>query len=383
MKTTLDISGKAFSLRRYPIQKNDTLQAWDAADEYLIEQLEQAELPAGSHLLVLNDGFGAISCWAAEKGYHVTAASDSHLAQISADANLSKNNLNSVNFISSLEPLPNDADIIVMKLPKYTRFLVWQLQQISQYSRIGVQVIAGAKTKDIHTSTLKLFEKHIGTTHTSLAKKKARLIFCLKEKQLGSAPVETTSFDVTDYQMTLQNHANVFSSESLDIAAYLMLKHIPSNEDFKHIIDLGCGNGVLSVEAARRNPQAKVTAVDESHMAVASASANLLKHGITAGRFDCRVNDCLNGFEPNSADLVLCNPPFHQLNTVTDHIAWQMFCDARRVLGPNGRIVVIGNRHLGYHAKLKRLFGNAQVIASDRKFVIVEAYKQPDSKGMR
>ncbi|CZF77357.1 Ribosomal RNA large subunit methyltransferase G [Grimontia celer] len=383
MKTTLDIAGQTFTLHRHPIQKNETLQAWDAADEYLIEELENSVLPDNAHILIFNDGFGALSCWAIQKGYRVTMVSDSHLAQLSTDQNLKDNNLEGVDIISSLAPLPVDADIIVMKLPKYTRFLVWQLQQISHSARMNVQVLAGAKAKDIHTSTLKLFEKHLGSTHTSLAKKKARLIFCQKEKQLESAPAETTSFDVADYKMTLQNHANVFSSESLDIAAYLMLEHIPSDESIGHIIDLGCGNGVLSVEAARRNPQAKVTAVDESHMAVASASANLLNHGITAERVECRVNNCLDGFPSNSADMVLCNPPFHQLNTVTDHIAWQMFCDARQVLEPKGRIVVIGNRHLGYHAKLKRLFGNAQVIASNRKFVIVEAYKQPDSKGMR
>ncbi|AMG31226.1 methyltransferase domain-containing protein [Grimontia hollisae] len=378
MKTTLELGGKTFSLRRYPIQKNETLQAWDAADEYLIQQLEDSELPKGAHILILNDGFGALSCWAAAKGYRVTTTSDSHLSHLSLNANLKENNLSGVTFLSSTETLPTDADIVVMKLPKNNRFLVWQLQQIALYGAMSVQVIAGAKVKDIHTSTLKLFEKHLGATHTSLAKKKARLIFCSKEKQRDAAPTETTSFEVPDFGMTLHNHANVFSSESLDIAAYLMLKHIPVSTKIKHIIDLGCGNGVLSVEAARRNPQATITAVDESHMAVASTTTNLLSHGIEPARIHCKVNNCLDGFEKNSADLVLCNPPFHQMNTVTDHIAWQMFCDARRVLEPKGRIVVIGNRHLGYHAKLKRLFGNAQVIASNRKFVIVEAYKQPD-----
>lgn len=375
MKTMLQLTGCAFSLHRYPIQKNETLQAWDAADEYLIEQLEREELPANSRILILNDGFGALSCWAAMQGFRATTMSDSHLSQISITANLKQNNLSGVTLLSPLEDLPSDTDIVVMKLPKNNRLLVWQLQQIAHFAKAGIRVITGAKAKDIHTSTLKLFEKHLGATHTSLAKKKARLIFCLKEKQLAAMPTATTSFDVPDFKMTLQNHANVFSSESLDIAAYLMLKHIPADPEIKHIIDLGCGNGVLSIQAARLNPQAQITAVDESNMAVASAALNLQQHGIEASRTHCLVNNCLDGFTPDSADVVLCNPPFHQLSAVTDHIAWQMFCDAKRVLEPKGRIVVIGNRHLGYHAKLKRLFGNAQVIASNRKFVIVEAYK--------
>ncbi|PKF51813.1 methyltransferase [Enterovibrio nigricans] len=377
MKTTLEISGIALSLRRYPIQKNETLQAWDAADEYLIEHLESMELAENTHLLVLNEGFGAITCWASLKGMRVTVVNDSLLSQLSVEQNLTDNMLDGKNttLLTSVDPLPSDVDIAIMKLPKNNRLLIWQLQQISTLKNNKLTLITGAKAKDIHTSTLKLFEKHLGTTTTSLAKKKARIIYTQKEKQLDHLSVATTSFDVPEYKLSLANHANVFSSESLDIAAYLMLEHIPQSSDIKHIIDLGCGNGVLSIQAARLNPQASITAVDESHMAVASATLNLKNHGIDESRTRCLANNCLDNFENNTADLVLCNPPFHQLHAVTDHIAWQMFCDARRVLEPKGRIVVIGNRHLGYHAKLKRLFGNAQVIASNQKFVIVEAQK--------
>ncbi|MDD1792674.1 methyltransferase [Enterovibrio sp. ZSDZ42] len=375
MKTTLQIADIALELLRYPLQKNETLQAWDAADEYLIEYTEEKKLEPGAHILIMNDGFGALSCWASSKGFRVTSINDSWLSQQSIEQNLKANNLGDIERLSSLDTLPSDIDIVLMKLPKNNRLLVWQLQQVSQLTSKEISLVAGAKVKDVHTSTLKLFEKHLGTTQTSLAKKKSRLIFCQKEKQLDGLPAATTSFDVPDYQLTLANHANVFSSESLDIAAYLMLQHMPKNENIKHIIDLGCGNGVLAIQAAKLNPQAKITAVDESHMAVASATMNLENHDIAPSRTHCMVNNCLDGFTPNSADVVMCNPPFHQLQTVTDHIAWQMFCDARRVLEPKGRIVVIGNRHLGYHTKLKRLFGNAQVIASNRKFVIVEAYK--------
>ena len=34
---------------------------------------------------------------------------------------------------------------------------------------------------------------------------------------------------------------------------------------------------------------------------------------------------------------------------------------------------VVGNRHLGYHAKLRRLFGAADVVASTPKFVLLRA----------
>ncbi|QSA19272.1 methyltransferase, partial [Vibrio furnissii] len=76
--------------------------------------------------------------------------------------------------------------------------------------------------------------------------------------------------------------------------------------------------------------------------------------------------------------LVVCNPPFHQQQAITDHIAWQMFCDSKHVLRKGGKLLVIGNRHLGYDVKLTRLFGRSQVktVASNQKFVILQAIKQ-------
>jgi 16S rRNA (guanine1207-N2)-methyltransferase len=34
---------------------------------------------------------------------------------------------------------------------------------------------------------------------------------------------------------------------------------------------------------------------------------------------------------------------------------------------------VIGNRHLGYHQTLKKIFGNSELVASNAKFVILRA----------
>ena len=88
------------------------------------------------------------------------------------------------------------------------------------------------------------------------------------------------------------------------------------------------------------------------------------------------VNNCLDDVPVGAADRILCNPPFHQLQAITDHIAWQMFSDAHRVLPQGGELWIVGNRHLDYHNKLKRLFGNAQVVASNSKFVILKAIKR-------
>ncbi|WP_440495178.1 methyltransferase, partial [Serratia sarumanii] len=52
-----------------------------------------------------------------------------------------------------------------------------------------------------------------------------------------------------------------------------------------------------------------------------------------------------------------------------------MFCDAKRCLQVGGELRIVGNRHLDYHQKLKRLFGNCTLVASNKKFVILRAVK--------
>jgi len=85
------------------------------------------------------------------------------------------------------------------------------------------------------------------------------------------------------------------------------------------------------------------------------------------------VGDGLEVFSPASAELVLCNPPFHQRRVVLDQIAQRMFRHARDVLRPRGHLWVVGNRHLGYHVALKALFGSAELMASNAKFVVLRA----------
>ena len=134
---------------------------------------------------------------------------------------------------------------------------------------------------------------------------------------------------------------------------------------------------MLGLSLLARDAEVEVTFIDESHMAVASAQLNV-EHNLPAAlpRAHFLVNNCLDGVAVGSVDRILCNPPFHQLQAITDHIAWQMFSDAHRVLPKGGELWIVGNRHLDYHNKLKRLFANAQVVASNSKFVILKAIKR-------
>lgn len=374
MQNTLSLFERSLILNRYPVRKKETLQAWDAADEYLIKHFcSEIQINAEQSILIIGDNFGALSAWFAPIS-RVCMVSDSFIAHQATRQNITRNKLPTVDLITPLHKLP-DADFCIMRLPKNKRLLIWYLIRLCQQMPDGATIITAAKAKDIHSTTLTLFEQYLGTTRTSLAQKKARLIFTQVDKSRAQELPKPLQWHVPKHKLTLTNHANVFSGESLDIGARFMLEHIPQDTSLSRIIDLGCGNGILGIKAAQLNAQAQITCVDESFMAVASTKANAdinlgNNHHLTAV-----ANDALTGFEKNSADLILCNPPFHQQNTITDHIAWQMFQDAYNTLKPGGKLRVIGNSHLKYQQKLKRIFGQYSVVASNKKFLIIEVEK--------
>ncbi|PCI62994.1 MAG: 23S rRNA (guanine(1835)-N(2))-methyltransferase [Gammaproteobacteria bacterium] len=388
MLSPFTIKNKQLSFQRFPIaQVNRSLQAWDAADEFLINYLNEQELLTDNnkHLVIFNDSFGALSLSCCLQ--QTTSITDSYVSQQGLILNQQANQLNDypINLLTSLDKLPEKADIILYKIPKSKALLIDQLIQIKIFSNNNrlnnTLFIAAARTKDIHSSTLKLFEKYLGDTSTSLAVKKARLVFCQfnSKQQVASSPVTTWLLENTTFNIA--NYANVFAREQLDIGARFFIEHLPTLAENSQVIDLGCGNGVIGLsllakqQAASKN-SVQLTFIDESFMAVASAQLNI-KNNLPQHQSQCQFscNDCLTAIDDESADLILCNPPFHQQQAVTDHIAWQMFQDSYRVLKKGAELRIIGNRQLGYHVKLERLFKSTTLIASNKKFVIISAIK--------
>jgi len=379
------INDKNLFLDRFPVaQINRSLQAWDAADEYLVNYIsEQGLINDTSKVVIFNDTFGALTANLCLKGNQVYCINDSFLSEQGIKHNLEQNHLatDNIHHLTSLDALPNDIDLVIFKIPKSKSLLTEQLLKIKNTCSENLIFVAGDRAKDIHSSTLKVFEKHLGTTTTSLAVKKARLVFCqLDNKSTYQSPFPTIwelepTYPATT-KFTISNHANVYAREKLDLGARYFLQSLPAVAENTKVIDLGCGNGVLGLTLLAAQPLANIHFVDESYMAIASAKANIeknLPNDISQCEFT--VNDCLTDIDDRDIDLVLCNPPFHQQTATTDHIAWQMFNDAFRALKKGGELRIIGNRQLAYHIKLKRIFGNCKEIATNNKFVTLSAKK--------
>jgi 16S rRNA (guanine1207-N2)-methyltransferase len=365
----------SLDLIRQPEQQNEPLQAFDAADEYLLNHLAEQQPSIDTRVLVLNDSFGALAASLAGK-VKVLSSGDSFLALQGLEKNLARNGqgFDAVQHVPASEAVVGPFDRVLIRVPKTLALLEEQLIRLQGQLAPGAQVVAGAMIKHLPRAAGDLLERYIGPVQASLAVKKARLLIATVEDKTPATSPYPTRYRLDEPAIELLNHANVFCREGLDIGTRAFLPYLPKNLGTARVADLGCGNGVLAIASALQNPDAHYTLVDESFMAVQSAAENW-QAALGARDVIVRAGDGLAGQEAQSLDVVLCNPPFHQQQVVGDFLAWRMFQQAREALVVGGALYIVGNRHLGYHSKLARLFRGVEQVAATPKFVILKARK--------
>ncbi|MFF3840592.1 methyltransferase [Streptomyces sp. NPDC001930] len=383
----LTTSWGAFTLTRHPEDPRDQLRAWDASDEYLLGRLAEDGTDLSGTVAVLGDRWGALvtALQAAGPG-ELVQISDSYLGRQATRANLARAGAapDAVRLLTTQDPPPERIDVLLVRVPKSLALLEDQLHRLAPAVHEGTVVVGTGMVKEIHTSTLRLFERILGPTRTSLAVKKARLIHTTPDPAVTprpnpwphryDLPADTPAPGLPG--LTVTNHAGVFCADRLDIGTRFLLANLPGDIGRVRVADLGCGNGVVGLAIALHEPHAELIFTDESYQAVASAEENFRTHMGDGRKAEFLVGDGLADVPDGSVDLVLNNPPFHTHQATTDRTARRMFSDARRALRPGGELWVIGNRHLGYHVTLRRIFGNSELVASDAKFVVLRAVRQ-------
>ncbi len=373
--TILESPFGRFQLTRYPVRRNELLRAWDAADEYLLNRLDEMRGDIG-RVLICNDAFGALSLALHE--LRPTNWSDSWLAQTACRRNLQANALaaETVEFCPGKDQPNGGFNMVLIKAPKSLSLLDYQMASLKRVLDPSSRVWIAGMVKNMPASLWRRIETHFGSSVTSRAVKKARVIEVTLDSSLPDGPGAGPCcwpMQWHDRCWDIVNYANVFAREGLDIGARLLIDNMPPSEGAVEIADLGCGNGVLGMVAAAMNSAARVHFIDESWLALESVRCNLKQLNLATDAFHCHVTDGLADFADESLDRVLCNPPFHQQHALGDAVAMSMFRHAARCLKPGGELWVVGNRHLAYHVKLRRWFAAVQCTASNRKFVVLRA----------
>lgn len=354
------------------------LQAWDAADELLLASvepcLEEAGISGKPRTLVVDDQFGALSLGLAGFAPVLVADSAALSGALSHNAGLNPG-LPALSGLHNWQcPPAGPFDLVVLRIPRQASYLAWLLRWLNTVLAENGRILAGGMIKHLPERSVDVFSGAVVTEAVLPAKKKARVVVCRRGEAMPDGWQEAwKGYSVPGLGHTIEALPAVFAREKLDIGTRELLPFIAPAmarlPEGARVMDLACGNGILGLLALSCQSRVDLHFSDVSSQAMVSVARNLKRSGMAARLWH---QDGIADEAP-AFDLILLNPPFHEGGVVGDHIAVRLFRAVADHLAPEGRLLLVGNRHLGYHQTLKRYFGHVEQKSAAPKFVVFEA----------
>lgn len=162
----------------------------------------------------------------------------------------------------------------------------------------------------------------------------------------------------------------VFSHGRLDAGSALLLEHLndlPSG----HILDFGCGAGVLGAALKRRYPDSEVTLLDVDAFAVESSRLTLAANDLQA---EVISGDGIDA-APSGLSAILSNPPFHQGIHTHYHASEHLLREASKHLASGGELRLVANSFLKYPPLIEQHLGPCRTLIDAKGFRIYRALK--------
>lgn len=365
-------------LRRYPDVEAVNLYAVDAADRLMLDVAAESLAAAGSgRVAVIDDGYGALTLGAIAA--HDLRGVRVHQDLLTGEQALA-NNARLVGLADrytahELGPgLLADVRVVLWRLPRALSGLAETADAISRYADPAVEVFAGGRDKYLTPAMNEVLAESFDSVRASRGRQKSRILLATEPKPLGEPPFPVRN-QLDDRDLEVVAHGAAFSGSRLDIGTRFLLEYLQRMKpDAREAIDLGCGTGILAVALAKARPGLRVTATDQSAAAVASTRATAEVNAV-ADRVTVVRDDAMSNVPDHSADLVLCNPPFHVGAAVHTGSAIKMFQQTGRVLRPGGELWTVYNSHLNYRGVMERMVGKTDVIGRNRKFTVTRSVR--------
>ncbi len=194
--------------------------------------------------------------------------------------------------------------------------------------------------------------------------------YYLNDEQLNHE-IQEIKFSVGKHVIILDTDRGVFSRNQLDFGTQVLLENIDFSDDFKTIIDMGCGYGPIGILAAKTCPDAHIIMADVNERAVLLATQNAEKNQVK--NTEIMISFLFENIK-KKADLIISNPPIR----AGKQTVFKLYEEAYLNLNAGGVFYAVIQKKQGAPSSVKKLeetFGNCQVVTKEKGYWVLLAEK--------
>jgi 16S rRNA (guanine1207-N2)-methyltransferase len=165
-------------------------------------------------------------------------------------------------------------------------------------------------------------------------------------------------------------YPGVFAAGRVDEGTALLIGALPPLHAGSHVLDYGCGSGVIGAAALAREPGIALDLLDNDAVALEAARENvpdarlILAPGLAGAA--------------GSWDVILSNPPLHS-GFAEDHALLEgLITDAPRRLRPGGCLAIVVQRRVPLDRLLARHFARVAVAAETSRYRVWHGVRGSD-----
>ncbi|CAM3762554.1 Ribosomal RNA small subunit methyltransferase C [Pseudomonas reidholzensis] len=179
---------------------------------------------------------------------------------------------------------------------------------------------------------------------------------------------ERFELPLADGPLQIVSLPGVFSHGRLDRGTALLLEYLDGLQ-VGHVLDFGCGAGVIGSIIKRRYPDSQVTLLDVDAFAVASSRLTLAANGLQG---EVISGDGIDA-APRDLHVILSNPPFHSGVHTNYQASENLLKKSAEHLRSGGELRLVANTFLRYQPYIQAALGNCRTLVEEQGFRIYQA----------
>jgi len=287
-------------------------------------------------------------------------------------------------------------DWIILSLPRQKALLQMLLDCTKGLLAAGGTLWLAGENKAGIKSADKLLKKHFGRVQKLDNARHCTLFEAAEpsiEQPFDSAeylevwttqvfPTQVSKVVPAGKVLEIASYPGVFAHGHLDAGSLLLLETLADQHIDGSVLDFGCGSGVIGAcvaaqlkahHEARHEAQkadwhaARVTFLDTSALALHACEETLSRNNLKGTLL---ASDGLASVEARF-DLILSNPPIHSGLKTDNHLSMQLLANVEKHLQPNGRLIIVANRHLPYENWLSDKFKKVNELSANQNFKVL------------